>query len=253
MSREFRFHVWGAIAWFVVLEALLVGAILFWPSFEENIDSLKAMAPIQVLKDMVDKLGEGGVAAYVNGQHFFKGCNTVGTLAAVVFAMGTVAGEAHRGTLEMLLARPLSRRRVLTERYVSGALAVIVPVFVSSLTIPWLLGFVDEDMPVGPLLLSSTQESALLLAVYSATFLYSCASSKPIQIAFAMLLFTIFQFSIYMIKEVTHVSLFRLTDVDTFAYIGATHALEPWKFLPLVAFSVTAFVAAQFVYARRTP
>jgi ABC-type transport system involved in multi-copper enzyme maturation permease subunit len=61
------------------------------------------------------------VFAYVTGQHFFKGCNTLGTAAAVLLAVGAVAGEAHRGTLEIWLARPLSRRRILSERWVQGA------------------------------------------------------------------------------------------------------------------------------------
>jgi len=253
MSREFRFHLWGAIAYFVVLEALLVGAILFWPSFEENIESLKAMAPMQVLKDMVDKLGEGGVAAYVDGQHFFKGCNTVGMLAAVIFAMGAVAGEAHRGTLEMWLSRPLSRRRILLERWFAGALAVCVPVFATSLTVPWLLDFVHEEMQLGPLMLSSLHESLLLLTVYSATFLFSTLSSTPILIAFAMLMFTIFEFSIYMIKDMTHWSIFRLTDIEVFAMIGATLALDWRMCAPLIAFTAVCVALSLAVFARRTP
>jgi len=76
MLREHRFAAWGALAWFVVLEALLVGAILFWPSFEDNIDALRDMAPMESLKGMIDQLEAGGIVAYVNGQHFFKGCHS---------------------------------------------------------------------------------------------------------------------------------------------------------------------------------
>lgn len=253
MSRAARFHVFGALAYFVVLEALLVGAVLFWPDFEGNLPALKSMAPLAKLKGIVDQIGVAGVAAYVNGQHFFKGCNTVGLLAAVIFAMGAVAGEAHRGTLEMWLARPQSRRRILTERYVSGAVAVVLPVFATSLTIPWLLTHVEEEMPFGPLMLSSVQQSALLLAIYSATFLYSTFSSTPILIALVMLLFAIFEFALYMIQTATHWSIFRFTDIDTFARIGAQHELD-WKvFVPLCAFSAIMFVASHAVFARRIP
>ena len=251
MLREYRFAWWGMLAWFIVLEALLVGAILFWPSFEENIDALRDMAPMDSLKGMIDQLEVGGVIAYVNGQHFFKGCNTVGTLAAVVFAMNVVAGEAQRGTLEILLARPMSRRRVLTERWIAGALATIVPVFVSSHSIPWLMSYIDEDMAHWPLFLSAVHQSLLLLGLYSLTFALSCASSRPLVIGFGMLLFMLAEFSIYLVQTLTHWSLFRLTDIDAFAYIGATHSLEWAKVLPMALAVVLLFELAQRLYARR--
>jgi ABC-2 type transport system permease protein len=253
MLREHRFIMWCTLAWFVVLEMLLVAAILFWPSFRENIAPLRGMVPIHALRQQFDVMAQQGVYGYVNAQHYFKGCNTVGTLAAVVFAMGAVAGEAHRGTLELLLSRPLSRRRILLERWIAGGLAVVLPVFATSATVPWLLRFVDETMPMGDLMLSSVQQSALLLAVYSLTFLFSCVSSKPIVIVFTMLLFTVFQFAIYMIKYVTHFSIFRLTDIETFARIDVRDELDWRKMVPLVGVIAVTLWLSLRAFARRVP
>lgn len=253
MGREGRFYLWGGLAYFVVLEVLLVGAILFWPDFEDNLDSLRDMAPMEALKGMLDQIGSGGVAAYVNGQHFFKGCNTVGSLAAVIFAMGAVAGEAHRGTMEIWLARPVSRRRLLLERWCGGAAATLVPVFATTLTVPWLLARVDAEMAFGPLMLGAVHQSCLLLAIYSATFLWSCLASRPVLIAFGMLLFTVLQFAIYLIQVVTHASIFRLTDIEVFARIGATHSLDWRMCAPLLAISATLVAVSLAAFARRTP
>ena len=41
MRSELRAKVWFALAYFVALEVLLVGAILFWPNFEANIAAIK--------------------------------------------------------------------------------------------------------------------------------------------------------------------------------------------------------------------
>lgn len=253
MGRAGRFYLFGSLAYFVVLEALLVGAILFWPDFEDNIDALRDMAPIAALRGMVDQIGAGGVAAYVTGQHFFKGCNTVGSLAAVIFAMGAVAGEAQRGTLELWLSRPGSRRRALLARWLGGAAATLAPVYVTTLTVPWLLSHVDAEMALGPLLLGATQQSCLLLAIYSATFLWSCLASGPVVIAFGMLLFTVLQFALYLIQVVTHWSIFRLTDIEVFARIGATHALDPRLAGPLLAISAALLGASLWAFERRTP
>ena len=252
--QEHRFHLWGMVAWFVVLELLLAAAILFWPSFEENIGPLRALAgPFEVGREIFDRLEQGGVEAYVHGQHFFKGCNAVGSLTAVVFAMGAVAGEAQRGTLELILARPLSRRRILLERWIAGAVAVALPVFATSLTIPWLLQFVDETMRLGPLMLASAQQSALLLAIYSATFLLSCVSSRPMVLGFGMMLFVLFEFGIYIVKFVTHASIFRLADIGVFARIGSTQSLD-WRLTgPLLAWIASMLWLSLAAFARRVP
>lgn len=253
MLREHRFLAWCALAWFVVLEALLAGAVLFWPNFQENLGPLRALLPIEALRGAFDSMAQGGVAGYVYGQHFFKGCNTVGTLAAVVFAMGAVAGEAHRGTLELVLSRALSRRRILLERWIAGALAVVAPVFATTATIPWLLDRVHEEMPWSSLMLSAAHQSLFLAAVYSVTFLLSCFGSRPLSIGFGMLLFTIFEFSLYMIMKVTHASIFRLTDIDVYLGIGATHALDLRIVVPLLVVIAVTLGLSLLAFARRVP
>jgi len=213
MGTGTRSLVLRSLALAVVLEMLLVPAVLFWPSFRDNIDSLRGLMPFKVARDMLEQFGQAGAAGYICGQQFFKACNTLGTAAAVLFAAGAVAGEAHRGTLELWLSRPISRRRLLLERWAGGALALVVPVFLTSATIPWLVTLVDEEIGLQAMLLCAAHQSALLLAFYSATFFCSTVGSNPLGIGFAMLLFTIFEFAIYLIEKVTHFSLFRLADI----------------------------------------
>jgi ABC-type Na+ efflux pump permease subunit len=167
--------------------------------------------------------------------------------------MGAVAGEAQRGTLEIWLARPLSRRRILLERWLAGALAVSIPVFLSSATVPWLLDRVREEMSFSILMLASVHQSLFLVAIYAITFLFSCTSSRPILIAFVMLMFTIFEFALYMIQDVTHASIFRLADIDVHARIGATHALDLRLVLPLIGVIAVALWGSLVAFARRVP
>jgi len=148
MSREVKGTLVKASFFFLVLEAMLAAAIYWWPSFAENVGSvMKIVQPVPFLRDAVQTAGQAGLSGYVALQHFFKGCNTLGVAAAILFAMGAIAGEAQRGTLELFLARPVTRKRLVTERFCAGYLALAVPIFVSSLTIPALLTMVDETMP----------------------------------------------------------------------------------------------------------
>jgi len=248
-----RAIVWRSLGFFLVIEAMLVPAILFWPNFRDNLGALRAMAPLPMLKDMIDTLGKGGVAAYVLGQHYFKGCNTLGVAAAILFGMGVVAGEAQRGTLELWLARPLSRRRVLFERWLGGAAALALPVFVSSATIPWLVGYVDEEMEQVRLLWCSGYQTLFLLAVYSLTFVLSSVGRNPVMIAFVMLFFTTFQFAIYLVKTATHWSLFRLSDVPTYLKIYTESRVPAGDTALLAATCLVCLGASLFAFERRVP
>ncbi|MCB9915344.1 MAG: ABC transporter permease [Planctomycetes bacterium] len=253
MDQRLRTYPLLGLVFFVLLEVMLAAAILYWPEFEKNVGAIKMLAPLDVLKDMVDTLAQGGVEAYVNGQHFFKGVNTLGLLAAVLFSCGAVAGEVHRGTLEIWLARPFSRRRLLLSRYAAGALALVVPIFATSATIPWLLTYVDQEMALAGVMLCAVHASVFALMLYSFSFLLSSLASNPMPIALGVLMVSIFEFAIYLVKGITHWSLFRLVDFDDYAAIMSTHGLD----LPLVggmlAASALMLLAAERAFARRVP
>lgn len=253
MARALSSMLWRAVGFFVVLEVMLIPAILYWPDFQKHIGKFRAMAPLPVMRGIIDTLETGGAFAYVTGQHFFKGCNTLGVAAAVLMSVGAVAGEAHRGTLEIWLARPLSRWRLLTERYVQGALAVCVPVFATTLTIPLLAEHVGAKLPYGPLLWSALHTNLLLLAIYSVGFFFSTLSRAPLSIAFGLLFLMILQFALYLVEKATHYSLFRLTDVERFLEIQKRGGLDLRIAAPLVLFSAALYIASLKAFARRTP
>ena len=243
-----------AFGYFVLLELMLAAAILYWPNFEENLAAVRSMAsPIPALSDILDTVEETGALGYIMGQHFFKGCNTLGTAAAVLFASGAVAGEVHRGTLELLLARPQSRARILLERWLAGALALAIPVFLTSLTIPWLAARIGEDQDLEPYMLGSVHQTFFLIAVYGLSFLMSALGSNPTRIALIVLFATTFEFAIYMIKVLTHWSLFRLADIEVMIRIADDRALDWGICGPLVGAIAVLFAASLVAFRRRVP
>ena len=253
MKRLLRATLLPALAYFILLEAMLAAALLYWPNFEENVGMLKAMAPIDMLKDMVDTLAQGGIEAYVVGQHFFKGCNTLGTAAAVLFAAGAVAGEVHRGTLELWLARPIPRRTLLLRRWVMGALALCLPVVLTSMTVPWLLIFVDAEVNQSAIMLGAVHQSMFLLAIYSLTFYLSTIFDSPMGIALAVLFFTTLQFAIYLVKVVTHWSMYRFADIEVFMKIIKREQLD-WMMMGTLGGVVLVFLGLSLhTFSRKVP
>ncbi|MEM9381699.1 MAG: ABC transporter permease subunit [Planctomycetota bacterium] len=254
MVRGLRGYALYGLGFFLVLEIMLGAAIYWWPSFEENIESLKTFAtPLPMLGEMLDQIDRGGVAAYVVGQHYFKGCSTLGTAAAILFAAGAIAGEAHRGTMEMWLARPVSRARLLTERFVGGMIAVVLPVFATSATVPAMLRFFDKTMEWGDLWRSSFHMCAFLLVVYAVTFLWSSYGSEPLRISFVMMFGAILVFALYLVESVTNYSLYRFVDIEVFMEIVIADSLD-WRMVaPMLALTLVLYGLSLRAFRTRVP
>lgn len=242
-----------ALGYFIILQLALVLAIMYWPEFYENIELVRGFADsIPMLSEILDEI-EADVYGYVAAQHFFKGCNTFGTPAAVLFAVGAVAGEARRGTLEILLARPQSRARVLGERYLGGLAALVLPVVITSATIPYLADQVDEIVDYSSVLLGAVHISLFLAAIYSVAFLFSTLGSNPMRIALGTLFVLAFCFALYMVKSVSFLSIFQLVDIEDFILIDQERRLNWAICAPLAVFSAVTYAASLACFKRRVP
>ncbi len=253
MSRGVRNGLLLAIGYFLVLEVMLVVAIEFWPDFEKFVVAFQLIAKFPVLRNWLDLLRDGGLPAYIVFQHFFKGCNMLGTAAAVLFAVNAIAGEAHRGTLEVLLARPQSRTRLLLSRWIGGALILVVPVVLSTWTVPPLLARWDYEIPLEPLMLGAVHQSCMLLAIYSSAFFLSTIGRQPIRIAIGVLFFCVLQFALYFMMEATHFSFVRLIDPRMFVDMFETRRLD-WQICGgMLVYTAFALGCSLFAFRRRLP
>jgi len=254
MSRSTKGWLFTLLGYTLVLEMMLAAAILYWPNFRDHLGAVKLLSkPLPVLGDIIAQVESMGVAAYVVGQHFFKGCNVLGAAAAALIGASAVAGEAQRGTLEIWLARPVTRLRLASERYLSGQAVIWLGVFLTTLTIPLLLTQVDEIMRLDRLMLCALHQCLFLGAVYSITYLISCASSEPMRISMGVLFFMIFQFGIYMVKTVTHWSVYRLADIEVFHHILVDGVLDWGIAGPMLAINLAGFLGGYVFLKRRCP
>jgi ABC-type transport system involved in multi-copper enzyme maturation permease subunit len=253
MGRDARSCLWRLVALAVLLELMLVPAVLYWPIFEENVAFAKNLVPFLKGKDVLGVVEVTGFTGYVIAQHYFKGCLLGGVLAAVLFSMNAVAGEARRGTLEIWLARPISRRRILLERWVQGAAALAAPILATSLTIPWLATFVDEPVPYWPLFLSSVHVLGFLLVVYALTFCLSCLGRHPTWIAGGVLSLVLVQSAMYIIEILTHWSVLRTVDIPRYVAIFESGRLDAALVGPMYAAALGLLIASLAIFERRAP
>lgn len=118
----------------------------------------------------------GGVAiltnfdTYIWSQWFAKNGQLVMLIIAAILGAGYVAGEVNKGTIYLLLSRPISRERVLLTKYATGAAALLAIAVVGTLTMYLATAFAGHPQSVEGLI------SATLLMWLSAVFALSLAT-----------------------------------------------------------------------------
>jgi ABC-type transport system involved in multi-copper enzyme maturation permease subunit len=219
-----------ALVYLLILELLLYPAIrLFPPLYEDMLKRPSAL--VKALPHFMQRWMEGVAdpnhnAAYLNYmalQQFFKGINIAGVAAAVLFATGLIAREREAMTLEFLMARPVSRTRILWSKFWVAALCVMVPVFVSSWSaLPLSLG-IGERLPFDRTTMAAMHAAAFVLMLMTLTLLFSVWCRSQVHVAFWTGGIIVLQAALYFVQDIRQGSLFRLADFDVYGPILAGH------------------------------
>lgn len=164
--------------WSLALAAVSAMYLSFYPSLGGDVMSdLVADLP----EDMVTALNYdmiGTAGGWVTGTVY----GVVGPALLLVFAIGTgarlLAGEEEAGTIELELASPVSRLRVLGERL--AALVSVVLLLVAVVTVvSWILIVaLDMDVPFTRLLAGSAGLFLLTLTFGSLAFAIGAATGR---------------------------------------------------------------------------
>ncbi len=183
------------VAWSTGLCGIATLTMLFWPTLSRSIGDLQAiidMFPSEFLAafgmaDPKDLLTAGG---FISSRVYA----TVGLVLMLAFAIGmgsgSTAGEERRGTLELQLAVPLTRRRYLLETF--AAMLTLIAVLGIALCLVMALGNVAIDLDLSHesivaatlgLALTGVFFGALALALGAATGSTGVARGVPAAVA----------------------------------------------------------------------
>ncbi|MDF1837539.1 MAG: hypothetical protein P1V35_06715, partial [Planctomycetota bacterium] len=132
-------------------------------------------------------------------------------------------------------------------------LAVAIPVLLSSLTVPALLETVGTSMNYGDLVRCSIYQWIFLGTIFSIAFAFSALGEQPLKIAFVLLFLCIAEFAIYMVKTITHYSIFRWSDIQTYAAMIGTNEMPRGQVGIMVLIQAVAFTVGFAIFRRRTP
>jgi ABC-2 type transport system permease protein len=215
------------VAYTLLLELLLIPAVLLWPDLRRAGAGIGELLPAEFLRNIFRQVmspdDDGAFLAYMAVQLFFKGVNVVGVAGAVLMGTGLVARERENQTLEFLLARPVSRSRILAAKFGVVAACLVVPIFLTSWSaIPLsAIPSVDHDLPFDRVTLAAFHNACFVLLVLAGTTLCSVLSRTQVHTAFWIGAVIVAQVAIYFVQEIRKVSLFRLSDFDVYGPVMA--------------------------------
>jgi ABC-2 type transport system permease protein len=152
--------------WSVGLVGYVVLIVALWPTIRDN----PAFAELEEAypEELKAFLSFGGfdfttAAGYLGAELYSLMVPLLLIVAAIGAGAREIAGEERRGTLELLLGNPVSRRRLVLEK--AGAIAIELTGFALVLFAAQAVGTTIAGMDVGVDHLAAAMSSALLLSL----------------------------------------------------------------------------------------
>jgi ABC-2 type transport system permease protein len=186
-----------SIAWWTVGVAALVWVnVIFYPSVRESpeIEDFAERSPelMRALMGGRESLDIVSPAGYLDGQVYALLVPLLLLIFAIGHGAGAIAGEEERGTLELLLANPVGRRRLVAEKLL-GLLALVVVFCIVVWLSSWTSGLaVDLGLSAGRMVAATVSVGllgglfgVLAFLVGAATGRRATASGVPAALAVA--------------------------------------------------------------------
>jgi ABC-2 type transport system permease protein len=245
----------GLIWWNVGIGAMTIATMSVWPSVRDEYAKVVANYPQALLAFFgIDRAGLGTAAGYLKAELFSFMVPLAFIAYMIAGASAAIAGERETGTLELLLAQPISRRRVATEKFVG--LCVSLGVIAAGFTIVVAVFTRVFDLRIATKNIAAATLLAYLLAVlFGAVALFAGCATGHRALAAGLASGTAAAAYILtslgaLVKGVRH---FR--PVSPFWWYSGhdplRNGIEPLHLALLIAVTLLCFAAAVLTFQRR--
>lgn len=216
-----------------------------WPMFSRFIPAVKELVP-DAFKGFMSGMVEEGFIYFTLTQQLIKNVGVFGSALALLLGASAIAREIEAGTMELLLAQPISRARVITEKYLFGCGVLAVPVILSTF-LTWPGGLlVGETIDPAALMVSGVYCYLVVLTLFSLALLAGTWLADQMQVISIGIGVALVMTILSLFKETKFFSLYGWIDPEMLRPILVLGYL-PWKEMALFA-AVNGLI---FALARR--
>jgi ABC-2 type transport system permease protein len=213
------------LVYLLILELLIYPPVRLWPAFQEDMER-KPSALLKLLPDFMRRWAESDYPSWMGLHQFFKDVCIAGIAAAVLFTTGAIARERETLTLEFLLARPVSRTRILWSKSWVTALCISAPVFLSSWSTLAMSATIGQSLSFEQVTMCSCHATWFVWMLAAVTLLFSVLCRTQVHVAFWTGGLVVIQVAIYFVPQIRAWSMFRLADFDVYGPI--LHGRVSW-------------------------
>ena len=108
----------------------------------------------------------------------------MGSIVAILITIAALAGERETGTLELLLARPVSKTQIILSKFLARVSYVFLGNLVAGLVTWYYAVYIFGPYPLGKIMLAALAMSVVISFVIALTMIFSAWSSSKISAAF---------------------------------------------------------------------
>lgn len=245
----------GLLWWSVGMGLLTVATLSVWPSVRDEYQKLVQNYPEALLAFFgVEKGGLGTAAGYLQAELFSLMLPLMFIAYLIAGGSAATAGEREAGTLELLLAQPVSRRRVLLGKYfgLCTSLAAIGAAFL--LVLVGATRLFDLGVPIANQVAATVSAYLLALLYGAVALLTGCLSGHR---ALAAGVASALAVAAYLLSSLAALveALKRFRPLSPFWWYSGNdplrHGLQPLHVGLLLVATVVCLAAAVLAFERR--
>ncbi|MBB4933558.1 ABC-2 type transport system permease protein [Lipingzhangella halophila] len=166
-GKYLRDNLRALVGWMVAVAAVTLLYSSFWPSMADSAGAME-----EFMDTMPSGLGEAmgwqdmtSAEGYLNATVFALLMPILMIVAAIIIGTRAIAGDEEDGSLELVLAHPVSRVQVLVQRFAGVVVFVAALGLAAFLTLAVFAPVLDIDIGVG-YLFAATSMTALAALCY---------------------------------------------------------------------------------------
>jgi ABC-2 type transport system permease protein len=233
---------WQVLGFALALFSMAALVVYIWPSYKDSLAELDLPPAIEAIFGR--ELSYATAPGFVSVE-FFSWIPILLIVYATIQGTGAVAGEESAGTIDLLLAQPLSRTRLVLEKCAAALVGAALIIAGAMLGFIASVPFVDIEVSIPDTLVASANMLPITMAFYGfALWAGAVAPGRGAAAAWVTAVATLSYFAYSIANGVEDLSWLRY--VTPFYYYGAGLPLVrgiDWPHVAVLLGSALIFIA----------
>lgn len=247
---------WFIVGWSAVMFFMVFLVVTFYPSLSQSnaFDALAGSVPEQFKALIGDADSFHTLKGYLATQLYDIRVPLLLMILALVLAQGFAGGDEEKGSLRTLITTPLSRGRILWERWVAGVIIIGVTVIATVLGTYISALIINESVPGDMIWRLALMSWLFGVSAFSITYAVGSAWGKRglmmavgLTVTFGSFIISSFAKSVDWLESFKYASLLNYYDTTSIKD-GSFNIGDIWILLSIIAIFM---LIAQLLFRRR--